>query len=220
MLISISHRFIFVANSKSASSSVETALRPFCEIERGGAPNRKHIGMPGILNVYDFLFREERLARHTFFAFGVMREPLDWIGSWYRYRAGNRKLPTALPAGMTFAEFWERQDWTFRDRAGQKNLQSRRFLGADGEPLVDMIVPYDRVAEDLSKIADAMDLDLKLPRRNRSRITERPSLIPDFLESDLRAHFAEDYALYDRLDAVNRTAWERLQETRAYAEAF
>ncbi|CAI8296400.1 MAG: Uncharacterised protein [Hyphomonas sp. TMED17] len=99
MLISISKRFLFIANSKTASTSLSKALRPYAEIERQGSPDRKHVSMGAVLDHYKFLFELPPFAPDTFFRFGVIRDPLDWIHSWYRYR--QRAKGTRLKASST-----------------------------------------------------------------------------------------------------------------------
>ena len=90
MLIGVKKRFVFVANSKTASTSIEKALVPHAEIQRGGGSNRKHIFLRAGLREYGFLFERKKYAADTFFKFGVMRDPVEWIQSWYRYRRATR----------------------------------------------------------------------------------------------------------------------------------
>ena len=105
MLIGVKKRFVFIANSKTASTSIEHSLVGQAEIQRGGGPQRKHIYLRDALPEYDFLFGRDGYGIESFFTFGVMRDPVSWIQSWYRYRCGN-KVESPLPAGMSFGEFW------------------------------------------------------------------------------------------------------------------
>jgi hypothetical protein len=109
MLISIEKRFIFVANTKAASTSVEHLLLPYSDIVRSGNPQRKHIPMQKVLNSYPFLFGQPSFEPSSFFRFGVMRHPLGWIKSWYRYRKGN-KVANPIAENVDFSTFWAQKD--------------------------------------------------------------------------------------------------------------
>lgn len=213
MLIGIDKRFVFVASTKTASTSVERALRPHADIVRAGSAQRKHIGLNEILGAYEFLFSRPDCGPEHFFKFSVMRDPLDWIRSWYRYRLGN-KVESPLPEGMSFAEFWSLKDWNIQRADGSKHLQGELFKGPDGEILADVIIPYDRLEEMYQDICRALEVPDALPRANVSRITTADPLPPD-LEEEVRAFYQDDYALFAQLDAINAEGMARLREGRS-----
>ncbi len=209
MLIGFEKRFLFVASTKTASTSLEQVLRPHTDIVRAGTAQRKHIALRDIVPTYDFLFSQPGYQPESFFKFGVMRDPLDWIRSWYRYRLGN-KVESPLPEGMSFAEFWARQDWNILQGDGRKNLQRDMFVDYDGQVLADVIIPYDRLDGMFHEICTAFGIPRNLPRANVSRIQEIEHL-PAGLEEEIRDFYAEDYALYAELDAINAEGMSRLR---------
>jgi len=209
MLIGVRNRFVFVANSKTASTAIEQALAGHAEIQRGGSPARKHASLREILTEYDFLFGREEYAPESFFIFGVMRDPLDWIGSWFRYRKGNR-VGNRLPGETSFAGFWARGDWNITRKDGSPNLQSDRFTAADGTVLADVIIPYHDLAPQFAAICAGLGVDAELPWKNVSRIREIDEDIPPSLIGEIRAHFAGDYALLERLDDINARGMAKL----------
>lgn len=208
MLASVEKRFLFVANTKTASTSIEHALIPYCEVFRSGTPQRKHITLHETLQGYQFLFGQPAHAPERYFKFGVMREPLDWIGSWFRYRKGN-KVQSPLPAGMSFAEFWAMRDWNILLGNGQPNLQRRMFVGPKGGVLADVIIPYHRLDAMLPEILELLRIPATLPRQNVSEITEAPAM-SDALRAELQAFYAPDYALWNRLDEINARGMAKL----------
>lgn len=215
MLIGVRNRFVFVANTKTASTSIEHALAPHAEIMRGGGPARKHMGLAEILAEYDFLFGQEAHRPEDYFKFGVMRDPVEWILSWYRYRRGNT-VEHPLPPGMDFAAFWHRADWNIRRRDGSPNLQSDRFTDARGAVLADVILPYSGLQEGFSRICAALGITAGLPQRNVSQMRRIEGGLPAGLLEEMRGFYAADYALYDRLDEINARGLARL-EARAAA---
>ncbi|MFA3920784.1 hypothetical protein [Ruegeria hyattellae] len=212
MLIGIDKRFVFAASTKTASTSLEQVLKPHADIFRSGSAQRKHIGLPEIFPTYDFLFSQPGYGPDSFFKFGVMRDPFDWINSWYRYRLGN-KVESPLPEGMSFADFWALKDWNILRGDGRKHLQRDMFLGSDGQLMADVIIPYDRLDDMFRDICAELEMPAGLPRANVSRIRETQSL-PDGLEEEIRAFYADDYKLYAELDAINAEGMVRLRADR------
>jgi hypothetical protein len=209
MLIGLERKFVFVANTKTASTSIEAALGPVAEIALGGSPACKHVPLHDAISAHPEIFAQDGQWPRFFFKFGVMRDPLDWIGSWFRYRKSNR-VESPLPAEMSLAEFWERQDWNFRRADGRRYLQRHMFCGPEGKVLADVIIPYHRLPEMFAEICVALGAEVPLPRENVSRLREAGAPDPA-LAARLRDFYAEDYALFDRLDRLNAAgmAWLR-----------
>jgi len=208
MLIGIEKRFVFVASTKTASTSLEQVLRPHADIIRVGTAPRKHIPLSEIFPTYNFLFSQPDYGPELFFKFGVMRDPLDWIRSWYRYRLGN-EVESPLPEGMSFAEFWAQKDWNILHGDGRKHLQRDMFMGRGGQLLADVIIPYDRLSAMFGDICTALGISRTLPRANVSHIKETETL-PSWLEDEIRDFYQEDYQLYDQLDEINAEGMTQL----------
>lgn len=138
------------------------------EIHRGGTPQRKHIPLPAALRDYDFLFGRKKYAPETFFKFGVMRDPVDWIQSWYRYRKGNN---VAHPVGedTTFEDFW--RDWVAKsEKPKQKRHQKKFFAKADGTLVADYIIPYAELDSHFAIITKGLGIEARLTKQNVSKI--------------------------------------------------
>ncbi|SDE59363.1 sulfotransferase family 2 domain-containing protein [Ruegeria marina] len=209
MQIGFGKKFIFVANTKTASTSIEAALMRYSDIVRAGDPRRKHTSLYEGIRTYPVVFRNPHHRPESYFKFGVMRDPIEWIGSWYRYRSGN-KVESPLPADMSFADFWARADWNIRFGNGQKHLQRNMFTTPDGDLLADVIIPYHKVSEMFAEICTLLKIDDPLPRKNVSQRTDTGWIPQDLLE-EMRTFYAEDYALYNRLDEVNAEGMARLR---------
>ena len=211
MLLSFDRRFLFVANTKTASTSIESVLRPHAQIVRAGTPARKHMPLVRALEEYRPALAAAGLDAAGVVKFGVMRDPLDWIVSWFRYRRGN-EVESPLPPGMDFAGFWARADWNIRRQDGSRYLQRDMFCDADGRVLADIIIPYPGIDAVFGRICERLGLprEAPLPRENRSRLSRTDPIAPDLL-AEMRAFYAEDYALYDRLDEINAPALARLE---------
>lgn len=212
MLIGVDRRFVFVANSKAASTSIEKVLAPFSEIIVAGTPQRKHMLLRDALRAYDFLFGQPGYHPATFFKFGILRDPVDWIHSWYRYRKGN-KVDSPLPADMTFEAFWAADDWTKFLPGGKKRLQRDFFTDEAGTVIADCILPYDDLDAQFARICTRLRIKRPLPRENVSRLSSREAPIPEDLRDEIRAFYAEDYALLARLPGINSAVLSGRQDT-------
>ncbi len=212
MLISVEKRFVFVANTKAASTSIEHLLLPYSDIARLGSPQRKHISMKQTLKSYPFLFDQPRFQPDSFFRFGVMRHPLDWISSWYRYRKGN-KVDDPLAQDLDFSAFWAQKDWNIVRGDGTKHLQSQMFCSPNGELLMDVIIPYHQLDETLSLICDKFKIQRALTHENSSLISD-PDTVPESLKDEMSEFYAKDFDLFDRLDQINAVRMEKLRRMR------
>lgn len=202
MLIGLEKKFIFIANTKTGSTSIQRALVPFSDIRHGGTPARKHISVRDVQVEYASVFTHPGCDFDSFFKFGIMRDPADWVSSWFRYRK-RKQARFPLPSDMTFEEFWDQRDWTFQSKEGEKNLQKKRFVSESGDLLMDRIIPYPELAQQFSEICDGLDIKTTLERANKSRIRASEVPIAPKLRRELEQFFEEDYDLYHQLTELN-----------------
>ena len=189
MLISLSHRFLFVANVKTASSSIEAALRPFAEIAISETRFGKHIGFAEIEERFDFIFRKEPLA--NFFKFAVVRDPLDMLISLY---ASHQKPAFEgkphYTGGLSFAEFLPlfraRQSW-------QLAPQASRLADRQGRMRMDYLIDFDRLEEQFAEVLRLIGLpEIALPRHNESPDVITPADVPPALRRQIAQEYRQD----------------------------
>lgn len=208
-MISSSHKFVFAANTKSASTSIEHVLTPLSDQVIASSPARKHLPLAALKHEQPALFGEER---DSYFMFGVMRDPIDWINSWFRYRSGN-DVEAPLPSDWTFEDFWRRGDWNINHPDGSgKYLQSDIFCDKDGTVLADVILRYETLEEDFHEICEIIGIAHDLPRKNVSRKPRAADGVPEALAKEMRAFYAEDYALWNALDNLNQAGMAKLRQ--------
>ena len=212
MMIDIEKRFIFAANSKAASTSIEHVLTPYSKFKRRGTPQEKHIGLFEAFHKDPYLSKLTPEDRSDYFIFGVMREPLEWILSWYRYRKGN-KVSNPLPTDMSFADFWMAKDWNILRNNGSKYLQKDIFCGPAGKVLADVIVPHHCLTEMMGDIFAKLGIEGDLPKKNMSRISSEVD-IPDHIREEMIVFYEDDYVLWNHLDQINETGLGKLDQRR------
>lgn len=200
------NRFIFIANSKSASSSIEASkLVKYSDIRVTSAYSGKHMSLESVYQRFGFLYKE--FPFETFFKFSVIRDPLDWVISWYNFRSRpgekkDRKYGQKFYAGdISFEEFWQQnKDLPFL------NPQSDRFFaGDDGEIELNYLIKQSDFQKDFAEVKEILDLSfIRIPRKNRSLSRVDAADISDVVKQEIAEKYARDYELYSSLAAFNQ----------------
>lgn len=167
MLVFAQEKLVFLALPKTGTTALEAALEPMASMVMRNPPNLKHT--PG--------YRYERYLKTYLDKCGlkslktvcVLRHPVDWLGSWYRYRArpekdGASNSTKDIPFDRFVAEYAsdEPAHWA---RIGSP---PRFIRNNSGEIMVDHLFQY----EQMDKLVAFMEIRLgniiDLPRRNVS----------------------------------------------------
>jgi hypothetical protein len=150
MLISLTRKFIFIANLKTASTAIEAVLRPFSEIALVESRFGKHMPYQLIEQRFGWVF--EVVNRQDFLIFGVMRDPVGLVISLYNsHRDRKFKDSQRLYTGdMDFDEFLDK--WAEKNK-DQMRPQLTRFLAADGKIGANYIISYENLTDGLEYVA-------------------------------------------------------------------
>jgi hypothetical protein len=188
MLVSIRRRLGYLAIPKTGTQALESVLAPRCDLVFGGVPRARHMNMKTYERfVLPYL---ESLNAGDIEVFCVVREPVDWLGSWYRYRRrdGLRKAQKTT-RDISFADFVAA--YLERTPPAYANLRpmSSFVVGRSGKPAVTRMFRYDdlgamtaflsrrfRHSFELPRINVSPPGELALPPARRARLeTERPA---------------------------------------------
>lgn len=202
MLVFWEQRLVFLATPKTGSTAIETALESLAAVSILRPPALKHTPVGRYRRfLAPYL---EKTAGETFTVVALMREPVSWLGSWYRYRqrddiADERKSTQ----GKSFDEFVT--GYLARPRPGFADVggQARFLLGPDGRP-VDHIFCYEDMAAFVTFLEDRLGHDIVLPRVNVS--PEGETDLNPALDQALRRACAEEFDLYARVLADGTAA--------------
>jgi len=195
MLIFWEQRLAILATPKTGSTAIEVALSPLAAISVERPPALKHTTA--------FRFQRflrpwlERSAGAPFTVAALMREPLDWLGSWYRYR--QREDIDGDPnstAGLDFEAFVEGYLADPRPAWADVGSQARFLEGKDGRG-VDALFRYEAIEGFVAFLEDRLGCAIELPRVNVS--PARPLGLSEGVRARLTARLADDYALYRRI---------------------
>jgi hypothetical protein len=191
-------RLVFLANPKTATQSLRAALSPFAAATPEGTGD-KHINAPTYARKWARAVRAAVGAECETFA--VMREPLEHLGSWYRYRQREAlRGHENSTHGLTFAQFVEArltEDPPPFARIGRQD----RFLGfLDGGPAVHHIFDYAQMEKLVAFLDQRIGARLVLPQRNVSpKVGDESLSLPKDLRERLWDLHATEFELYDRV---------------------
>lgn len=192
MLVFWKQRLVYLATPKTGSTAIEAALEPLASVVIQRPPELKHTSVRRYwTHIAPYL---ARAADEDFMVVAVMREPIDWLGSWYRYRqrvSGVR--PERSTTGLSFDTFVEGYLSDPQPAYASIGSQSRFLLPGTG-PGVDRLFRYDAMDRFVQFLEDRLDCEITLPRLNVSPQGDTGLSTP--VEARLRAACAEDFALY------------------------
>ncbi|MEL6236674.1 MAG: hypothetical protein AAFR46_19935, partial [Pseudomonadota bacterium] len=127
----------------------------------------------------------------------LIREPVDWLASWYRYRrrAGvpDRRKSTAGIRFEAFVEAYLSEDPPPFARVGRP---ARFMQDRDGRMGVDHLFRYEDFGRVTAFLSERFGTKLSIPHVNAS--PAEPVHISDLLRARIEAGMAEDMELWER----------------------
>ena len=194
MLIFLRHNLTYLATPKTGTTAVETALKPHAEIVF--AKNRKH------LNAARYANKVAPFLENTFGirppSVAVMREPLDQIKSWYRYRQQDRHIGTPVSThDISFDQYVEEvisDDPPERARIGR---QFNFLTNGKDRVMADHVFAYEAQDKFLAFLTAKLEHSVTLRDKNVSPPAE--AVISNRTLARLREAYATDYILYEEI---------------------
>ena len=195
MLVFWHQRLTMLATPKTGTTAIEAALESMAHVAIQRPPQLKHAS---VRKYHRFIGPWlENVAGHPFTLIATMREPLDWLGSWYRYRQredmGDERKSTA---GMSFDAFVRAYCSDDPPAAVAVGSQAQ-FLMPKGDRGLDHLFRYEKIEDLITFLEDRLDCEITLPRLN---VSPQASLdLASETLAQLRRFAAKDFDLYDRL---------------------
>ncbi|MBN1147305.1 MAG: sulfotransferase family 2 domain-containing protein [Anaerolineales bacterium] len=204
MLISHSHRFIFIHIYKVAGMSVRNALDAYATkpdiVNRLFYKLGLKIASPfQPCRMFPFHARAKLLKQglpariyDTYYKFAFVRNPWDWQVSLYHFMLQD---PTHFQHELlkSMSGFGEYIEWRVSE---DKNLQKDFVTDDNGKLIVDFVGRYERLADDFRRVCAALKIDATLPHINRSSHKDYRSYYDERSRKMVEEHFAEDIELF------------------------
>ncbi|MEH7826845.1 hypothetical protein [Gemmobacter denitrificans] len=195
MLVFWHQRLTMLATPKTGTTAIESALESMAHVVIQRPPQLKHAS---VRKYHRFMGPWlESAAGGPFTLIATMREPLDWLGSWYRYRQrDDMNDDRKSTEGITFDAFVRAYCSDAPPAYAAVGAQAN-FLQAKGERGLDHLFRYERIEDLITFLEDRLNCEIILPRLN---VSPKADLALDpATERMLRKFAAKDFALYDTL---------------------
>ncbi|UWQ20324.1 gamma-glutamyl kinase [Jannaschia sp. W003] len=189
MLIFWKARLVLLSMPKTGTTALEAAFGPHADAAIHNPPGLKHMGPAKWRQSLAPVF--ERRGKRPLETMALVREPVDWLGSWWRYRAreGLRGQPNSTE-GVGFDPFVE--GWLSDAPPPHADVgQQSRFLRGG----VDHLFRYERFDAALAFLNARLGLEVAPDRLNVS--PEAEAALSPALNARLRRERAEEFALWD-----------------------
>ena len=193
MLVFWKQRLVFLAVPKTGTTAWADALGPHASMVVRDPPELKHAPLYRYNNFYRPMF--DRLSAGPFDIIAVVREPLDWLASWYRYRRRASLDGSAhSTAGLSFDRFV--QDYCAAGRPAHAEVGSQaRFLEQRRNGVsVSHVFAYEAQERLVGYLEDRLGLTITLPVLNAS--PEADVSLPETTRHRAEAFLADDFALW------------------------
>lgn len=197
MLVFWEQRLAILATPKTGSTAIESALEPLATMAVQRPPVLKHTPVQRFHRfIGPYL---EVTSGQPFTLVALMREPRDWLGSWFRYRQRDEGVdPAKSTAGMTFDRFVNA--WCDDPQPEFAAVGSQaKFLQPKAEKRLDHLFRYEEIDTFVHFLEERLGCEIVLPRLNVSPPGDL-NLSPA-TEARLRKAAARDFALYETLSA-------------------
>lgn len=196
MLVFWDARLVFLATPKTGSTAIAQALGAMAAVSIQRPPTLKHTTVHRYRRFFGPYL--EAASKDDWTVVAMMREPRDWLGSWFRFRSRDDQAdPGRSTRGMSFDDFV--RAWCRDPRPEVADVGSQaRFLRPRQGRGVDRLFRYEEIDHFVDFLEDRLDCEIILPRVNVSP-PGATQLSPE-TEALLASAAAEDFALYHTLD--------------------
>jgi hypothetical protein len=181
VLVSLKHAFAVFCTPKCASNSIEALLRPYCEIQLRGSPPVRHTNVRA-WDAYVRPYLTEACSVGPLETIGVVREPVSWLASWYRFRARHelrsRRDPNST-ADISFLEFVEAYTSATPPPYADVGSQFDFVRTERGDVGIDVLFRYDDLGRLVDYFSEKVGRRLRLKALN---VSPRAARSIDFLE--------------------------------------
>lgn len=187
---------MFLATPKAGSTAVETSLEPLAAFSIQRPAAMKHLSAAEYRSSFGPLL--DSRAGSPFSTVALMREPVSWLQSWYRFVQrddhDDPDHPLAALSFETFVRDYLSDNPPAHARVGR---QSDFLTDGAGQVLVDRLFRYKDMDAFVHYLEELLDCEVTLPRVNVPPAAD--VRLSEEAQALLRARMATDFALYDRI---------------------
>ncbi len=167
MLVFYEERLALLSVPKTGSTAYQVALRDRADLCVAGPPDLKHATVRRYDRFFQNMFRKMFDTEMEIMA--VIREPVDWLGSWYRYRSrpelnGHPNSTRSITFDSFVNAYMQRDRPLFADVGSQAEFLLPRSNGKGATH----VFKYDNQEGILSFLQDRLNCEISLTQENTS----------------------------------------------------
>jgi len=194
MLVFAKQKLVLLSVPKTGSTAYETALAPLASMVISAPPELKHAPV----------FRYSRFIRPMIARFlgeeidvvAVMREPVSWLGSWFRYRQrGDLAAHPNSTRGMSFDDFVTAYCTGRPPGFAMVGSQAKFLEPQRNGTRVTHLFRYEEQAGLRNFLENRLGTAIETAAENSSPVM--PLTLSRRIENRLRRKHADDFALWD-----------------------
>lgn len=194
MMVFLKHKLVFLATPKTASTSIEIAYQNQCDIKFSG--DAKHTSFRKYQRLVEpFVMTLTKDEPDTV---AIIRDPLDWLGSWYRYRSrsdiSDKQKSSAHVSFDTFVEGYLSEAPPQYAKVGSQFKFMSDKNGDLGVSHVFRYEEFDQFSDFLQKRTRKSGQIKHLNRSPSMELTLSPTL-----KKELHIKLEKDFELHERL---------------------
>lgn len=196
MLVFYKERLVFLSVPKTGTTAYQTALRDRADIVVADPPELKHAPVYRYNRFFRPMF--QKVCNAEMETLAVMREPVSWLGSWYRYRQRDfmRGMPNATH-DMSFDDFVRAHLKGDPPSFANVGRQSKFLEPRPNGTSVTHLFRYEDPGRLVAFLSERLSFPIETRRENVSPAQDL-SLSPG-VERRLRQKYHEDFDLYDSI---------------------
>ncbi|WP_170769797.1 sulfotransferase family 2 domain-containing protein [Ruegeria lacuscaerulensis] len=194
MLVFYEERLAFLSVPKTGSTAYHSALRDRADIVVTGPPDLKHAPVRRYDRFFQNIFRKMHDTEMEIMA--VVREPIDWLGSWYRFRSRPERLNHPHSThDLSFDDYVQAYMQSPRPEYADVGSQSQFFRTRSNGFGATHVFKYEHQDKILSFLQSRLNMEITLPRENVSPL--RDLTLSGETERKFRRKHAAEFACHD-----------------------
>jgi hypothetical protein len=198
VIAALQHGVVFLSMPKTASTSIEEALRPIAQVWTGGEPRMKHLTYRAFERFFQPWFQRNGHRRDSYEVICMLREPISWLNSWWRYRSRQQLADPAhrdqFTGDVSFDEFasaYMRGEPGFASVGRQANF----IRGSHREIGMDRMFRFEELDLAVSYFESMLGYSITLEHLNVS--PKRSLELSPAVEDDLRVFLDPEFRLWE-----------------------
>jgi hypothetical protein len=201
MLLAPSKGFVFLAPTKTGSTSIEKAFLTHSQMILQNPPSIKHTSYAGFQRFLQPFLDSRGFPRESYEVVCAFREPMDWLSSWWRYRSREKlanpkdRKHRNYTGDISFEQFAHAY-MEGSEQFAQVGRLSTFVRPRPGEAEMDRIFRYDRLDLLVDFLCEKVGEEVEVGSANTS--PERSFSLSEECEIELREFLAPEYHIYER----------------------